>query len=53
LGSIKVAQVRFFVMGNKRAESDESYVFGPILEGAIIVGELFLGLWPSSRPELF
>jgi signal peptidase I len=54
LGSTKVPQVHFFVMGDKRAESDESHVFGRShCRGATIVGEVFLGLWPSSRPELF
>jgi signal peptidase I len=28
LGSIKVPQVHFFVMGDKQAESDESHAFG-------------------------
>ena len=46
-GRVKVGQDELFVMGDNRANSDDSRSFGPIPEDSV-VGEAFVLIWPPS-----
>ncbi len=50
-GPIWVPEGHIFAMGDKRADSADSRVFGPVPEGNI-VGEVFLRAWPPNRVGL-
>lgn len=46
-GRVKIGEDEIFVMGDNRANSDDSRSFGPIPEGTV-VGKAFLLIWPPS-----
>lgn len=45
---VEVPEGAFFVMGDNRANSSDSRVFGPVDEGKI-VGRAFVVVWPPTR----
>lgn len=47
-GPVIVPKHSYFVMGDNRADSSDSRLFGPIPAG-LIVGRAFVVLWPISR----
>ncbi len=52
LGPTKVADDEYFVMGDNRAFSYDSRVFGPIKKNAVI-GRVLLRAWPVSELTLY
>jgi len=42
----------YFVMGDNRADSQDSRFFGPIAR-SLIVGHAVMRIWPLSRVHLF
>ncbi|MGB4833482.1 MAG: signal peptidase I [Candidatus Moraniibacteriota bacterium] len=52
LGATKVADNEYFVMGDNRAFSYDSRVFGPIKKTAVI-GRVLLRAWPVSELTLY
>ena len=46
-GRVTIAQDEIFVMGDNRANSDDSRAFGPIPEDSV-VGEALILIWPPS-----
>lgn len=51
-GPITIPKGQIFVMGDNRAESKDSTVFGPIPESSV-VGRVFLCYWPLGRFGFF
>jgi signal peptidase I len=52
LGKIKIENDEYFVMGDNRAFSYDSRVFGPIKKTAVI-GRVLLRAWPVTRLTLY
>lgn len=47
-GPVHIPRGEYFVMGDNRGDSADSRVFGPIPK-SLIVGRVFLRIWPPSR----
>lgn len=48
----KIAPRHYFVMGDNRADSQDSRFFGPIPR-SLIVGRVVMRIWPLSRLHIF
>ena len=47
-GPVQIPAGEYFVMGDNRADSSDSRVFGPITK-SLVVGRAFIKVWPPSR----
>jgi signal peptidase I len=47
-GPVQIPAGQYFVMGDNRADSSDSRVFGPITK-SLVVGRAFIKVWPPSR----
>ena len=51
-GPVRIPNDRYFMMGDNRADSDDSRNWGPIPKGQMI-GTAFMSYWPPSRVAIW
>ena len=51
-GPIHIPKDRYFMMGDNRANSDDSRVWGPVKKSQLI-GRVFMIYWPLTRIAFF